>query len=415
MLVWGFDLAGRLVEWVMLLASLWSDKVRDIIQGRTTTFAKLNQLSYGASRIWFHVSSLGEFEQARPLIEAYRERYPCTQIVLSFFSSSGYQACEDYAQADVVIYLPSDTQRSVRQYLDILRPNIVVFVKYDFWPTMLSELGKREIRTYLVASAFREEQIFFRSWGRWYGELLKVFERIYVQDTASACLLQKIGIQHVQVAGDTRFDRVRQVAASPKHVKVAEWLRSEYPSLLVAGSTWRIDDRLLLEVWAAMDNYGLILVPHELDDSYIDELISHASRSLYRLSDLEELSTEELRILKVEGIVVDCIGLLSSLYQYASVAYIGGGFGKGIHNAMEAAAYGLPILFGPKIDKFREAKDLVACGAAFVVNSEEDILLRLGMLAEDTERRRIIGLRSLAYLERGLGATDIILSGMEGN
>lgn len=397
----------------MCLMALWSAKVREIIQGRKATLSRLEAIPRSERRVWFHVASLGEFEQARPLIEAYRQRHPETQLILSFFSSSGYRVRRDYDQVDAVVYFPADSLREVRNYLNVLRPSLAIFVKYDFWPTMLSELHRRGVRTYLVAAMFREEQMFFRPWGGWYRGVLKVFDRIYVQDVTSAALLKRIGLERVTVAGDTRFDRVRQIAALPREVAVARWLKNKYASLLVAGSTWAEDDRLLAEAWRSLGGYGLILVPHELDDRYIDRLIETSPRRLFRLSTLSLETERELDTRGVEGIVVDSIGLLSSLYKYATVAYIGGGFGKGIHNTLEAAVYGVPVLFGPNMSKFREAKGLVACGGAFVVRSSRDILDRLFFFERTPEEREFAGRQCLSYIEGELGATEIILSDIE--
>lgn len=408
-----FDLAGRLVKCAMCLMALWSDKVRKIVQGRKDTLVRLEGLPEGADRIWFHVASLGEFEQARPLIEAYRVRHPEVQLVLSFFSSSGYEVRKDYTGVDAVVYLPADTLTDVSRFLDVLLPRVAVFVKYDFWPTMLSELSRRKIKTYLAAAIFREDQLFFRPWGGWYRGLLSSFERIYVQDEASAELLCGVGIDRVVVAGDTRCDRVYQIATSPRRVVSAEWLRTRYTSLLVSGSTWPADDELIVQTWSRLESYGLILVPHELDDSYIDRLIAQASRPLLRLSTLAQLIQDELEQQDYEGIVVDCIGLLSSLYQYATVAYIGGGFDRGIHNSLEAAVYGIPVLFGPKIDKFREAKALVACGAARVVRSAVELHRALEDYTDGASLAQESGAAALSYIKRELGATEIILQGID--
>lgn len=399
----------------MYLMALWSDKVRAIVRGRKATLSTLQALSRSEERIWVHVASLGEFEQARPLIESYRERHPEAQIVLSFFSSSGYRVRKDYDRVDAVVYLPADTHTAVRKYLDTLNPSVAIFVKYDFWPTMITELGQRGIKTYLIAAIFRKDQVFFQNWGGWYRNLLHFFACIYVQDTASAELLRAIGVSRVQIAGDTRIDRVQQIATSPKRVEVAEWLRAKFPSVLVAGSTWPADNNLLMQAWGQMDNYGLIMAPHELEERYIDDLISQAPRPLYRLSTLERLSSEELEQYAVAGVVIDCIGLLSSLYQYATVGYIGGGFGKGIHNSLEAAVYGIPILFGPRINKFREAKALVSSGAAWVIHSSNELEERLRLWDDDPTSRIEAGRESRAYVERELGATDMILQGIEGD
>lgn len=397
----------------MRLMALWSPKVRDIIEGRAETLARLERLPQGEERVWIHVASLGEFEQARPLIEAYRARHPEAQLVLSFFSSSGYRVRKDYSVVDAVVYLPADTRSAVRRFLDVLRPSVAIFVKYDFWPTMLTELARREVKTYLAAAIFREGQLFFRPWGGWYRGLLRSFDYIFVQDATSASLLRRYGIDRVQVSGDTRFDRVHQVAISPQSVPSVAWLGRRYSSLIVAGSTWAEDNKRLMAAWASLEEYALVLVPHELHAEAIDRLIEQSPRRLYRLSSLIDLSEAQLQAKGVEGIVVDSIGLLSSLYRYATVAYVGGGFGRGIHNTLEAAVYGVPVVFGPKIDKFREARALVACGGAFVVRSVADLQHRLQVLATDPEARADSGVAAGDYVRGELGATEHILSSIE--
>lgn len=406
-----YSIAGAVLGAGLSIAARWNDKARQIVEGRKLTIERLQQsLSPGKRRVWFHVASLGEFEQARPLIEGLRQRHQELEIILSFFSPSGYSVRKDYTEVDVVVYLPNDTLGSVRKFLDTARPDTAIFVKYELWPTMLSELYDRGVRTFLVSAIFRPNQLFFRPWGGWYRGLLRTFEHIYVQDDESLRLLNSIGVSSVSIVGDTRFDRVEQIARSPQQVEAVEVLREQFAHLLVAGSTWPADDQLLLLAWQGNSDYGLVLAPHELHSDYIDTLVQGSERPLYRLSELVERSRTELEQLRIDGIVVDNFGLLSSLYQYAHVAYIGGGFGKGIHNSIEAAVYGLPVLFGPKINKFREAKDLVACEAAYIVQTTQDLVALLERFHRDDAREQ--GLAAAAarrYVASQLGATNLIL------
>lgn len=406
-----FDISGYVYSFAIYLATLWNDKARQIVDGRRQTIEKLRSLQNSKGRrVWFHVSSLGEFEQARPLIEGLREKERNVQIILSFFSPSGYTVRKEYEVVDIVVYFPQDTKRAVREFLDVAQPDVAIFVKYEFWPTMLTELHKRSVRAILVSAIFSPNQLFFRPWGGWYRRLLETFEHLYVQDQASLELLSSVGIQFASISGDTRFDRVQQIASASIKNGAVEVLINRLPYLLIAGSTWPEDDRVLLPAWQADQRYGLILAPHELNQEYIDEILKQSKRPLRKLSELLTVEPIELNTLPFDGIIVDSFGLLSSLYRYAHVAYVGGGFGKGIHNTIEPAVYGLPILFAPKIDRFREAKDLVACGAGYVIKNSEEVqaLLEIFVSNEGLAQKKS-GLASRSYVISQLGATELIL------
>ena len=401
-----YSLAGIVASTLLHLAAPFHKKARLIIDGRRETAGRLKQLSSDRPVVWFHASSLGEFEQGRPLMEAWRKAHPEYQILLSFFSPSGYEVRRDYAGADVVVYLPSDRTSSVRRFLDLAHPSLVVFIKYDFWPTMLSELSVRSIPTYLVSAIFRPDQLFFRSYGGWYLRLLHLFRRLYVQDEASRQLLIKHGVEAVQVTGDTRFDRVKDIARAAKDIPaVAELARGR--RLLVAGSTWPEDEAILLPYFnEASEDFALVLAPHEIHEEHLRAIEAGLKRPSIRLSECVEGQPLP------EGtscIIIDCFGLLSSVYRYGKWAYVGGGFGKSVHNTLEAAVYGVPVFFGPEIHKHREVRELVHRASGFVLHDGEELAQLLRRFSSEEECKALEG-RTCAYFAEECGATATILA-----
>ena len=339
-------------------------------------------------------------------MEAWRKAHPEYQILLSFFSPSGYEVRHDYAGADVVVYLPSDRSSSVRHFLDLAHPSLAVFIKYDFWPTMLSELSVRSIPTYLVSAIFRPDQLFFRSYGGWYLRLLHLFRRLYVQDEASRQLLIEHGVEAVQVTGDTRFDRVEDIARAAKDIPaVAELARGH--RLLVAGSTWPEDEAILLPYFnEAPEDFALVLAPHEIHEEHLRSIESGLKRPSIRLS--EYVEGQPLP----EGtscIIIDCFGLLSSVYRYGKWAYVGGGFGKSVHNTLEAAVYGVPVFFGPEIHKHREVRELVHRASGFVLHDGDELAQLLRRFSSEEECKALEE-RTRAYFAEECGATATILS-----
>ena len=401
-----YSLAGIVASTLLHIAAPFHRKARLIIDGRRETAVRLKQLSSDRPVVWFHASSLGEFEQGRPLMEAWRKAHPEYQILLSFFSPSGYEVRRDYAGADVVVYLPSDRTSSVRRFLDLAHPSLVVFIKYDFWPTMLSELSLRSIPTYLVSAIFRPDQLFFRSYGGWYLRLLHLFRRLYVQDEASRQLLIEHGVEAVQVTGDTRFDRVEDIARAAKDIPaVAELARGH--RLLVAGSTWPEDEAILLPYFnEAPEDFALVLAPHEIHEEHLRSIEAGLKRPSIRLSECVE--GEPLP----EGtscIIIDCFGLLSSVYRYGKWAYVGGGFGKSVHNTLEAAVYGVPVFFGPEIHKHREVRELVHRASGFVLHDGEELAQLLSRFSSEEECKALEE-RTRAYFAEECGATATILA-----
>ena len=401
-----YSLAGIVASTLLHLAAPFHKTARLIIDGRRETAGRLKQLSSDRPVVWFHASSLGEFEQGRPLMEAWRKAHPEYQILLSFFSPSGYEVRHDYAGADVVVYLPSDRSSSVRRFLDLAHPSLAVFIKYDFWPTMLSELSVRSIPTYLVSAIFRPDQLFFRSYGGWYLRLLHLFRCLYVQDEASRQLLIEHGVEAVQVTGDTRFDRVKDIARAAKDIPaVAELARGRH--LLVAGSTWPEDEAILLPYFnEASEDFALVLAPHEIHEEHLRSIESGMKPPSIRLSEYEEGKPLP------EGtscIIIDCFGLLSSVYRYGKWAYVGGGFGKSVHNTLEAAVYGVPVFFGPEIHKHREVRELVHRASGFVLHDGEELAQLLRRFSSEEECKALEG-RTCAYFAEECGATATILA-----
>ncbi len=385
------------------VAGLFSEKAREWVRGRRGIFDRL-LASFGPHDrvIWVHCASLGEFEQGRPVIERLREGFPGHRILLTFFSPSGYTIRRDYEGADAVFYLPLDTAGNVRRFLDAVRPEAAVFVKYEFWLNYLRELRRRGIRTYIVSAIFRPDSVFFRPYGGSFRKALGTFDTVFVQNKTSKELLDGIGVRNVVVSGDTRFDRVAAIPRTAPEVPVARNF-SRGHTVLVAGSTWPEDEQLLLEFLARRPEVKIILAPHEIDHARINGLVANAGAVRFTECG-EETDFAGKRIL-----VVDCIGMLSALYRYGKYAFIGGGFGAGIHNTLEAATFGLPVAFGPNFRKFREARQLIELGAARSVGSPLDLENWYASLESDPAAYTAAKSRALDYIASNKGATDKIL------
>jgi len=364
-----------------------------------------HQINSARPVIWIHCASLGEFEQGRPLIEAIKKLHPSYQICLSFFSPSGYEIRKNYELADTIFYLPADTTNNARQLIDLINPSIVFFIKYEFWFHYIQELKTRNIPLYIVSAIFREDQLFFKNspWGKWYRKMLFQFEHFFVQDQQSVELLGRIGLKNVTRAGDTRFDRVAEIARNGKVIPMVEKFKGNH-LLIVAGSTWKPDEELLVETIHSHPEVQFIIAPHETKKGNIDRLINLLKTTVVCYTEANEEAVSHSQVL-----IVDTIGLLSSIYKYADLAYIGGGFGVGIHNTLEAAIFGMPIVFGPNYLKFNEATAMVNLGVAFSVNNYPQLNNLLESLLSDDEKRKKIALKCTQFTDQNLGATQIIL------
>lgn len=362
--------------------------------------------------VWFHAASLGEFEQARPVLEEYKRRHPVCRVLLTFFSPSGYEVRKNHPQADAIAYLPMDLPGNARHLLDTYHPTLAFFVKYDFWFNYLGELRRRGIPTYLFSAIFRPGQYFFRPWGRWYLRQLKeCYSHIFVQNDASLQLLRHHGVGRCSRAGDTRFDRVHQIAvAAEGDATVEAFLGDHKGPVLVGGSTWPPDEALLHQLRDKRDELKVILAPHVISEEHLQQIERLFPDSI-RYSQLSHSNTQTLS--HSATLIIDNIGLLSKLYRYATVAYIGGGFGAGIHNLLEAVTFGKPVLFGPNYGKFQEAHDLLACGGGFTHNDVDTLKHHLQVLLTDSDAYRHASQACIDYMTANLGSTDIILNTLE--
>lgn len=352
------------------IAALFSKKVAKMVKGEKEAFSALAQkIEPGAKYLWFHAASLGEFEQGRPLIEEIRRTHPEYKILQTFFSPSGYEVRKDYKGADIVCYLPLDTPRNVKRFIELAHPSKAFFIKYEFWKNYLSELKKQDIPVYSVSSIFRPGQIFFRWYGRLagYTDVLKCFEHLFVQNEESVNLLKGIGITDTTIVGDTRFDRVLDICHKAKELPLVERFKGNNDHTFVAGSSWAPDEDIFIPYFNAHPEMKLIIAPHVIDEAHLSEIISKLTRPVVRYS---KATLENVQ--QADCLIIDCFGLLSSIYRYGDVAYIGGGFGVGIHNTLEAAVYGIPVLFGPNNKKFLEAQGLKACKGGFEIQGTDD-------------------------------------------
>ena len=384
----------------------WKPKARKWVEGRRGIFERL-QATVGASDkpvVWIHASSLGEFEQGRPVIEAIHEQYPQYRVLLTFFSPSGYEIRKDFAAADWVFYLPADTPRNVRRFLDIVRPEMAIFVKYDYWLNYLSELRRRKIRSYIFSSLFRRNSIFFKPYGGMFRRALETFETIFVQNDESKQLLSEIGFENVIVAGDTRFDRAAALPAQASRYPLIEHFKGE-GRLFIVGSSWRPDEDLLVPFVNAHPDVKFVIAPHEMEQPRIERLETECTGGVVRYSECRtESDVEGARVL-----IIDVIGILNQLYQYADWVYIGGGFGVCIHNTQEPATYGVPIAFGPKYHKFKEACDMIALGACCSVTTTEELEEWFAPLKADEKRRAHFARIAADYITANKGATELIV------
>jgi 3-deoxy-D-manno-octulosonic-acid transferase len=361
------------------------------------------QLEKEKRYIWFHAASLGEFEQGRPLMECIRARYPHYGILLTFFSPSGYEVRKNYRGADVICYLPFDKPRNVKKFLDIANPCMAFFIKYEFWKNYLDELHRRRIPLYSVSSIFRRGQIFFKWYGGTYRRVLSNFDHLFVQNELSKRYLAKLDVTRVTVVGDTRFDRVLQIRNESKELPLVAHFK-QGSTVLVAGSSWQPDEDLFIDYFNSHPELKLIIAPHVIDENHLVEIIGKLRRPYVRYT-----RADERNIRRADCLIIDCFGLLSSIYRYGEIAYVGGGFGAGIHNTLEAAVYGIPVLFGLKYQKFMEAVQLIDAGGAFCIKDGDELKSLLDRLLTDSSFLLDAGQRAGNYVVSNSGATDKIM------
>ena len=392
------DLAG------VAIYSLFNEKVRKMWRGERDAFRVLKEkVDPNAKYVWFHAASLGEFEQGRPLMEELRRSYPEYKILLTFFSPSGYEVRKNYQGADIICYLPLDTVLNARRFLRSVRPVMAFFIKYEFWYNYLHILRHRQVPVYSVSSIFRKGQVFFRWYGKQYSHVLKCFTHFFVQNKESQRLLESIGIQNITVVGDTRFDRVLQIKEAAKQLPVIDAFKEGY-QVFVAGSSWPPDEDIFIRYFNEHPDWRLIIAPHVIGTDHLRQIQSKLKRKTLLYT---EATPETAR--QADCIIINCFGLLSSIYRYGEVAYVGGGFGVGIHNVLEAAVWGMPVIFGPNNRRFQEAQGLLAAEGGFEIQHEEDFRRLMDKLRTDKDFLLQAGKQAGAFVEEKTGATAKVL------
>ena len=401
------------------IASLFSEKVRKMWRGEREAIRMLKEkVDPEAQYVWFHAASLGEFEQGRPLMERLRREHPEYKILLTFFSPSGYEVRKNYDGADIICYLPLDTIRNARRFLRTVRPCMAFFIKYEFWYNYLHILKHRHVPVYSVSSIFRPDQVFFRWYGRQYGRVLKCFTRFFVQNEQSRDLLKTLGITEVEVVGDTRFDRVLQIKEQAKELPIGLATdlspkgegsdMSEKPKVFVAGSSWPPDEDIFIRYFNEHRDWTLIIAPHVIGEDHLQQIEEKLDGwDVTRYTSLAT-SASSWKCAAGKALIIDCFGLLSSIYRYGQVAYVGGGFGVGIHNVVEAAVWGMPVFFGPNNQRFREAQELKQNGGGIEIESFDDFEERMTELAANPEALNERGRTAGDYVNSRAGATEKI-------
>ncbi|MFV0590796.1 MAG: 3-deoxy-D-manno-octulosonic acid transferase [Draconibacterium sp.] len=401
-----YNLGIRFYALASCVAALFNPKAKLFVAGRKHWKQTLkSKVDNNAEYLWFHCASLGEFEQGRPVIEEVKKEFPQYKIALTFFSPSGYEIRKNYDGADLIAYLPLDTKGNVTYFLDTLKPKKVFFVKYEYWFNYISGLKERKIPLYIVSAIFRENQSFFKNtmWGKWYKKMLFSFEHIFIQNEKSAELLNKIGLTNYTIAGDTRFDRVADIAKRARKFENVEKFKGNSP-LIIAGSTWKPDEELLTAFINNSKGVKFIIAPHEVTPANINRIHQLLKKRVVSFSKVQNTAIDDYDVL-----IIDSIGILSSLYQYGNIAYIGGGFGVGIHNILEAATFKLPIIFGPNYLKFKEAVDLVEHKGAFPIRDQGSLNTALNLLLDNkNERTKASGICQ-NYVEKNVGSTKLII------
>ena len=403
--------------------SRFNEKVRKMWRGEREAFRILKEkVDPEAKYVWFHAASLGEFEQGRPLMEELRREHPEYKILLTFFSPSGYEVRKNYEGADIITYLPLDTITNARRFLRAVRPVMAYFIKYEFWYNYLHILKHRGVPVYSVSSIFRPDQVFFKWYGRQYGKVLNCFTHFFVQNEVSKELLAKIGIKNVTIVGDTRFDRVLQIKEAAKQLPIVEefvkesGVRSQEsvghskPRVFVAGSSWPPDEEIFIKYFNQHPEWKLIIAPHVIGEDHlrqIEKLLE--GRKVVRYTKISENSENSEYSENADVLIIDCFGLLSSIYRYGDVAYVGGGFGVGIHNLLEAAVWSVPVFFGPNNQKFQEAQGLKQNGG-LEITDYESFASQMDRLAKDAEYLKAQGEQAGRFVESLSGATEKVLA-----
>ena len=390
------------------IASLFNAKVKKMWKGECQAISMLKQqVDSHARYAWFHAASLGEFEQGRPIMERIKREHPEYKILLTFFSPSGYEVRKNYEGADIICYLPLDTHRNARRFLNVVHPEMAFFIKYEFWWNYLHILKSRGVPVYSVSSIFRKDQIFFKWYGHQYRNVLKCFTRFFVQNETSRQLLTQLHINNVEITGDTRFDRVVSINQQAKQLPLVKAFKQDY-KVFVAGSSWPPDEDIFIDFFNRHPEWKLIIAPHVIGEDHLQQIMSKLNRKTVRYTQATEENVKEAGCL-----IIDCFGLLSSIYGYGEVAYVGGGFGVGIHNVLEAAVWNVPVIFGPNNRRFQEAQDLLATKGGHQINDLSEFEQLMTAYMSDDQLRQTDGNSAGNYVRSKAGATDKILAAVQ--
>ncbi|MCM4169245.1 3-deoxy-D-manno-octulosonic acid transferase [Arenibacter antarcticus] len=400
-----YNIAIQISSLILRLIALFNPKIKLFVAGRKDVFQVLkNTFSKEDQVVWVHTASLGEFEQGLPVIERLKKEYPTYKILVTFFSPSGYEVKKNSSAAHAITYLPLDTLKNAERFVKLVNPKLVIFVKYEIWPNYLKVLAQRKTPILLISALFKEEQIYFKKYGGFMKRTLHNFSHIFVQNTNSVKLLHEIGINHTSLGGDTRFDRVMEILERDNHLDFMEQFKTDSP-LLVAGSTWPEDEEVLVpQINADTSNLKYVLAPHNIKPEHIAKLKTSIQKKTVLYSQMDNKSLSDYDVL-----IIDTIGLLTKIYSYANLAYVGGGFATGLHNTLEPAVFGIPVIIGSNYKGFKEAEDLVEQGGVLVVNSREEHLILMKKLLSDRDYLERTGAVNLNYVIKNKGASTQIM------
>jgi 3-deoxy-D-manno-octulosonic-acid transferase len=406
-----YNLVVLFAAQILKILALFSSKMKLFVEGRKSVFQTLKDKIHSEDKVfWFHAASLGEYEQGLPVIEKIKSQFPHHKIVITFFSPSGYEVRKNNAIADVTVYLPLDTKANAQQFLDLVRPEKVFFIKYEFWPNYLHELKQRNISTYLISGIFREKQVFFKWYGGFYRNALKTFDYFFVQNETSKILLQSIGFNDVKVSGDTRFDRVVAILEKDNTLDFIEQFKNNQTTIVI-GSSWPKDEELLVNfINQSTDNVKFIIAPHNIKDEQINSLYKQIKKTKFKYSNYEIETLRKPRLENYQVFIIDTIGILTKIYSYADIAYVGGGFGNpGVHNILEPATFGIPIVIGPNYSHFAEAIALVGMEGCISIKNQSELNEAFDLLLQNEDERYEKGHICSTFVQMNKGATNSIL------
>ena len=404
-LIFIYNILTHFTHYILKLVALFNPKIKLFIDGRKNVFQKLQEaVSATDKTIWIHCASLGEFEQGLPILEQLKKQYQNHKIVVSFFSPSGYEVKKDSPVADVFVYLPLDTKKNAKRFLNIVHPDVAIFVKYEFWPNYLAELKHRNIKTILVSGIFRQDQAFFKSYGKWMQKSLKTFNHFFVQNEASKTLLNNIQFKNVTVAGDTRFDRVSEILKRDNSLNFIKDFKQD-KTTIVYGSSWSDDESIYIDYLNNSKDIKHIIAPHDIKSHKIEKLKNSISKPVLLYSEKEDKNIADYEVL-----IIDTIGLLTKIYSYADIAYVGGAFKTGLHNTLEPAVFGIPVVIGPEFQKFQEAVDLVNQKGVLTVSNKDTYTTVINTLINSDKHRLATGKINRNYIHQQAGATTKILN-----